>query len=62
VQVDQRSALAVVAHPGHEFFEIRSRVGGELVAGVSQVVQVDAFQADSGQSREPDAVAEIRVS
>jgi hypothetical protein len=60
VQVGQRGALAVVSHPDHEFLGIRARVGGELISGVPQVVKVDALQADSGESRQPDA-AEVRV-
>ena len=35
-----------MAHPCHEFPRIRARIGGELVAGMAQVVNVDAFQAD----------------
>jgi hypothetical protein len=61
VQVDERGALAVVAHPGHEFLEIRARVGGDLVPSVPQVVKVDALQADGGQGRKPDPIAEIRA-
>ena len=37
-------------------------IGGELVAGVPQVVQVEAIQADSGQGRQPHAAAEVRMS
>jgi hypothetical protein len=48
VKVDQRGALGVLPHPGHEFFGVRARIGSELVAGVPQVVEVDAFQTDSG--------------
>ena len=43
VQVDQRGPLAVVPHPDHEFFEVRARVGGELVPGVLQVMKVNAL-------------------
>jgi hypothetical protein len=61
VQVDQRGALAVVSHPGHEFLRIRARVGSELISGLPQIVKVDALQTDSGESRQPDTAAEVRV-
>ena len=48
VQVDQRGPLAVMAHPDHQFPGVRARVGGELVAGMTRVVNVDARQAGSG--------------
>ena len=50
------------APSGPEFLRIRARVGGELISGVPQVVQVEAIQADSGQSRQPHAAAEVRMS
>jgi hypothetical protein len=50
VKVDQRGALGALPHPGHEFLGVRACIGGELVAGVPQVVEVDAFQTDSGQA------------
>jgi hypothetical protein len=59
VQVDERGAFAVVSHPGHEFLEVRARVGSELVSGVPQIVKVDALQADRGQGRKPDAIPEF---
>jgi len=37
------------------------RVGGELVAGVAQVVNVDAFQAHCGERWNPDPPPEVRV-
>jgi hypothetical protein len=46
-----------VAHPCHEFPRIRARIGGELVAGRAQVVNVDAFQADRAGR---DASASLR--
>jgi hypothetical protein len=42
VQLDERGTLAVVSYPGHEFLGIGARIGGELVAGVPQVVKVKA--------------------
>ena len=47
-------------HTDHEFLKVRARVGGELVAGVPQVVKMDALQADSGQRGKPDAAAEVQ--
>ena len=43
-----------MAHPCHEFPRIRARIGGELVAGMAQVVNVDACHADRGERRNPD--------
>jgi hypothetical protein len=40
-----------VAHPCHEFPGVRARIGRELVAGMAQVVNVDALQADSAVVR-----------
>jgi hypothetical protein len=37
-----------VAHVLHQFAEARARVGGELAAGMAQVVKMNAGQADSG--------------
>ena len=39
MQVDHGGALAVVSHTDHEFPKVRARVGGELVAGMPQVVK-----------------------
>ena len=50
-----------MSHPGHQFFRVGARVGSELIAGVPQVVNVDALQADSGQRGKPHATAEVRV-
>lgn len=61
MQVDQRGALGVLPHPGHEFLEVRARVGGHLVAGMTEIVEVNAVEADSGQRGKPDTLAEIRV-
>jgi hypothetical protein len=38
MQVDERSAGAVVAHARHELTRVRARVGNELVSGVPQVM------------------------
>ena len=50
-----------MAHRCHEFLRIRARIGGELVAGMAQVVNVDAFQADRGERRNPDPPPEVGV-
>src|SRR5579875_2400553 len=42
--------------------EVRACACGELVAGMAQVVKVDAGQADSGKSRQPGAPAEVAVT
>jgi hypothetical protein len=34
---------------------------GELVAGMAQVVNVEAFHADSGERRNPDPAPEVGV-
>jgi hypothetical protein len=36
-----------------------ARIGRELVAGMAQVVNVDGFQADSGERRNPYGVLRI---
>src|ERR1700722_18998263 len=46
VLVDHRGALGVVAHARHEIAQPGPAVGGELVAGVPQVVEVEPWQAD----------------
>jgi hypothetical protein len=48
VKVDESGPCAVVSRVLHQFAEARARVGGELVAGMAQVVKVNAGQADSG--------------
>jgi hypothetical protein len=40
VLVDHRGPLAVVSHPSHQVPEPGAAVGGELVPGVAQVVEV----------------------
>jgi hypothetical protein len=61
VQVDHGGVLAVVSHPDHEFPGVRARVGGELLAGVPQVVKVNALQADGGENGQPHTAAEVGV-
>src|SRR5207245_2827170 len=40
---------------------VRARIGRELIAGMAQVVNVDALQADSGERRTPDPPPEVGV-
>ena len=61
MQVDQHSTWAVVAHPRHEFPRIGTRSGGELVAGMPQIMKVDPGQPDCSERGEPDATAEVRI-
>ena len=56
-----RRERTVVAHPCHEFPRIRARIGGELVTGMSQVVNVDLRQPDRSERREPDPTPEVGV-
>ena len=49
MEVDECGPRAVVAHVLHQFAEARARVSRELVAGMAQVVKVNAGQADSGK-------------
>jgi hypothetical protein len=51
-----------VAHPLHQLTEIRACFGGELVAGVPKVVNMDALQADSGQRGQPHPPGEVAVT
>lgn len=60
VQVDQRSALTVIPHPGHELLEVRVRVGGELIAGVPKAVKVATLGAGSGQRVQPRPVVKFQ--
>jgi hypothetical protein len=46
VLVDEGCPLAVVPHPGHEVPQARSAGRCEVVAGVPQVVEVQALGAD----------------
>ena len=46
VLVDHRGPLAVMPHPCHQVLETCSAVGGELVSGMAQVVEVQARQAE----------------
>ena len=50
-----------MAHPGHEFAGIRARIGTELIAGMPQIVEVNARQTGCFESGQPDAVAEVGV-
>ena len=43
--IDDRGALAVVAHPGHQIFEARAAGCREVVPGVPEIVKVQAFGA-----------------
>jgi hypothetical protein len=45
VLVDDRGAFAVVAHPGHQVPQARA-AGCQMIAGVPEVVKVEAFGAD----------------
>jgi hypothetical protein len=45
VKVDESGPRAVVAHVLHQFAKARARVGRGLVAGMAQVVKVNAGQA-----------------
>jgi hypothetical protein len=62
VKVDESGPCAVVAHVFHQFAEARGRICGELVAGMAQVMKVNAGQADSDKSRKPHAPVEITVA
>jgi hypothetical protein len=53
VLVDHRRSCRAVAHPGHEVGEARAGIGGQRVASVPQVVEVEAGQADSGHRLAP---------
>ena len=40
--VDDRGALAVVAHPGHQILQARAAGGCEVVPGVPKIMKVQA--------------------
>jgi hypothetical protein len=46
VLVDHGGPFAVVAHPGHQVPEPRAAAGGEVVARVSEVMEMQAVQAE----------------
>jgi len=50
-----------MAHSVHQFTEARALIGGEGVPGMSQIVEVDAWQADLGDRGHPSATVEIAV-
>jgi hypothetical protein len=52
VQIDRRGTVRRVPHALHQLTQIRVRVGGVVVPGVAQVVEVHA-----GQARLPDSAA-----
>jgi hypothetical protein len=42
VLIDDRGALAVVAHPGHQILQARAAGGREVVPGVPEIMKVQA--------------------
>jgi hypothetical protein len=46
VLVDDRGALAVVSHPGHQIPEAGAASCGDVVPGVPEIMKVQAFGAD----------------
>ena len=44
--IDQRGAGAAVTHTVHQLAQARAHIGGEDIPGMTQVVEVDAGQAD----------------
>jgi hypothetical protein len=51
--VDERSRLAVVAHPSHEIPELGPALGGERVARMTKIMEVKALGADGLDSALP---------
>lgn len=47
MQIDHRGPLAVVSHAGHEVFEPGSSRGGEVVAGMPKIVEMQVWRANS---------------
>jgi len=58
-QTNGRGAGAVMTHALHKLAEVGARFGGELVARVPQVVNVNVFQADGGQRWPPHAPVKL---
>src|SRR6185437_5254152 len=50
------------AHPRNEFLGVRARVGGEPVAGMPQVVEMDTKQADRSERGKPHTAASSALS
>ena len=61
VLINEGGPHTVVAHVFHQLAEARARVCGELVAGMAQIVKVDAGQADTGNGGLPHAPVEVAV-
>ena len=57
------AALALSwAHVLHQFAEARARVSRELVAGMAQIVKVNARQADSSKRGHPGTPVEVAMT
>lgn len=55
VLVDVCGACRAVAHPVHEFAEARASLGGQGIAGMPQVMKVDADEPGRLERRAPCA-------
>ncbi len=53
MQVDQRGTAAGVAHALHQLAQVRIGVSDQKIPGVTQVMEVDAEQAGSGERGRP---------
>ena len=62
MQVDQRGPAAGVTHALHQLAEVGARLGDQVVAGVPEVVEVDALEVGSSDRRDPDPVPESGVT
>ena len=58
MQVDQCRPAAGVAHAFHQLTKVGARVCGQLVAGMAQVIQMNA-KSGRGERGIPDLAAEV---
>jgi hypothetical protein len=61
VQIDERGAAAGVTHALHQLAEVSAGLGEEVVAGVAEVVEVDAGEAGGGERLRPGTTPEVAV-
>src|SRR5690242_638997 len=59
MQVDQCCASAAMAHALHQFPQVGTGLGGQVIAGVAQVVKMHTGQLNGLSCLDPYAAAEV---
>src|SRR5262245_17816484 len=62
VQIDECGPAAGVAHAFHQLAKVGSRLGGQVIACVPQIVEVDSLEIGGGDRGNPDPVPEDGVA